>query len=578
MGKLATLLDNMIKKINSSVKTEVQSLSSIEKEQARSNINADGHDWYKLIGGTYVANVSNADGTKIDWATADTVASANGQKSYIDNETFSALGELIFVTDQLITNYYSNLKTFLPIFYDWIPNNLNLLVDNGVLSSPKITYMYTFEGLDPHTEGLYTRQIIEIDATNLEALKISVLASPVRRYSYVVFNCNTKEIVEDRIISSPFFYQTDNTLTRKYWAADGKAVGEAIANSVADSIKYTEQDLTDSQKIQSRTNISAYGYDWHDIYYEVDGWGKIGMKVANIPGQVENDWEAISSLTEDSSGYAVPRLFTAMANLRAIFDTQYVNNDSCIELFKNAIVPHLDELISQGALNTTSYMRVNLDLSPQDTVLSSETLQISVQDDNTTYFFSVSDSLMRPYGAIQYDKTKESITYNTIRARHETVDNTLSQTKVPADAAAVGQKLKAIEDSKYVSKYYVTLSEDYTSVDKSFDEIVAAIQDPTKQVVCTDANSVAAVEYMFVYYSLESEEASQDGEIYFVANFVDYPQNLVIHQDGTLDFIDYDIANMQNDVTYLKNELESLTKDELSTLTTMLDVEENVNE
>lgn len=55
----------------------------------------------------------------------------------------------------------------------------------------------------------------------------------------------------------------DNTLTVPGQAADAKKVGDEIADikdDLSESVKFTEQNLMDAQKIQALTNIGAFGY------------------------------------------------------------------------------------------------------------------------------------------------------------------------------------------------------------------------------------------------------------------------------------------------------------------------------
>lgn len=113
-----------------------------------------------------------------------------------------------------------------------------------------------------------------------------------------------------------------------------------------------------------------------------------------------------------------------------------------------------------------------------------------------------------------YDLDTYENTYAAIRIYANPVDNTLTQSGVPADAKTVGDKFKTAQVSFYIAHDDIQLVDTFSGVIDLFDDLVTNYGNYVTKNALTKGN-VTLYEYVFTTgnYNSKSGERAQDNEI-----------------------------------------------------------------
>lgn len=138
--------------------------------------------------------------------------------------------------------------------YQW-DINVKLLLDEGNESADEVHFSARFSRVSLSVEVIHTEDSSYVTIPNILLQK----PNDIIAYSYIT-NADGSYTKYDTIIPviarpkpSGYIYEETEILTWKTLDDKINALGESTANSV----KYTEQELTDEQKAQARTNIGA---------------------------------------------------------------------------------------------------------------------------------------------------------------------------------------------------------------------------------------------------------------------------------------------------------------------------------
>ena len=142
--------------------------------------------------------------------------------------------------------------------YQW-DINVKLLLDEGNESADEVHFSARFSRVSLSVEVVHTEDSSYVIIPNILLQK----PNDIIAYSYIT-NADGSYTKYDTIIPviarpkpSGYIYEETETLTWKSLDDKINDLGESTANSV----KYTEQELTDEQKTQARTNIGAVSVD-----------------------------------------------------------------------------------------------------------------------------------------------------------------------------------------------------------------------------------------------------------------------------------------------------------------------------
>lgn len=235
---------------------------------------------------------------------------------------------------------------------------------------------------------------------------------------------------------------------------DGSTKINELPFILNDSVLYTEQTLAEGQKRQARTNINAYGFDWHSL-------GQYRGYVANIEGQDSiTDWEALlsvpSSTITGACAFAV--LAQAIDNLLD-GDNKNIRKYNVVKHFNSA----MSDLISAGFSLSKYRFVYTKDISNTNKyrfiwLLYLESRGRWVISDEST---SLTSAVHITSGTITFDNT---LTYT---------DTTLSIADRTADAKAVGDALAAKADKEHIhtTEEIIDFSERINAVMSSIEAI-----------------------------------------------------------------------------------------------------------
>ena len=163
------------------------------------------------------------------------------------------------------------------IVYQW-DINVKLLLDESNESADEVHFSARFSRISLSVEVVHTEDSSYVTIPNILLQK----PNDIIAYSHIA-NADGSYTKYDTIIPviarpkpSGYIYEETETLTWKSLDDKINDLGESTANSV----KYTEQELTDEQKAQARANIGA-------------------VSVGEVPEQVQTDWNQNDNTAAD---------------------------------------------------------------------------------------------------------------------------------------------------------------------------------------------------------------------------------------------------------------------------------------
>ncbi len=203
-------------------------LSDSEKESARIGIGLEGMTWHDSPHATWwygpLATVDNLSG--FDWESVDRVEQEHGENLFGSLQQYVA--DVLFGY-QLAHIHTRNISAI---------NALNKLVDYGVLVEPSITYAYRpgNQHMDCQWQEYNDYEIVNLSIDG-DKVVIKLLSSTVRHTvpntrgmeteSVAYYDPETKKIVKEKL--SPFYWETDTSLSQADYPADAKAVGDRVS-------------------------------------------------------------------------------------------------------------------------------------------------------------------------------------------------------------------------------------------------------------------------------------------------------------------------------------------------------------
>ena len=281
-----------------------QSLTDEQKAQARTNIGSFGYNWHDLTGSgfVYASNLNGYDGV-LDWESG--VALTNNESVLVLNGAISDINTLLTDAHTSTSGVPNKAQSA-----GRVSDRLNLLVDNGIISSSEFAFVLRNINNDIYDKWLFAKSFY-VSSTNTWAFQ------NLRTNKFVMVKDGV--ITVDQTSSAP-----DIMLTEKGKAADAKVVGD----------KFTE---LENNKITTPITASV---------------GQIlAVKAVDENGK-PSEWEVIDQISVPTIQYYI---INDLAGITTDNEATTINQGENYVANLTATTGSLDNvLVYMGGINVTS--------------------------------------------------------------------------------------------------------------------------------------------------------------------------------------------------------------------------------
>ena len=412
-----------------------QELTDEERAQARKNIDKYSINWVELSNPPIaIADYSAATGG----ASSFDMEAALNQASVVYS-SWSSIGAIAFYGQTAINGGKEKniIKMIKNVVLDY-----DSLLTQGIISGSILNVCIRDEESFPIDIGC----CISIDESNGTVGGISythiVSYNFSERIGMVFYNINTEEYYIDLSVAN----RADRTLSKESWAADAKAVGDALAlkadqTAIEGLVSYSvAQELTEEERAQARANIDKY--KWHTFS---DSWGSYTYAI----DESFVKYDIAQTITNTSGNGTV----SALEDIVSWDLTGFTYQEPPLNTVAN-IISNYEALLNGGALfgSTIKYYRAASGEEVANTIIYIGNSNFS----GSTHAIQIEGQLYS--GLIYYNKTT-----NSIIDWHYSYTGTTKKLIYPgmaADAKAVGDALALKAD-----KTELALKADQTALD-----------------------------------------------------------------------------------------------------------------